>query len=145
MTSGRAPDLGIKKLLKSRVTSRLQNMFTQKYDECMNDMNNVDKCKITNICKNSMYSEKKNLSGIELPQIRSIFTKLRIDINSTWDSKVRSFRYKNVQSNKCTYCKSTQDIEHIVLHFNHPDMTRNRKTFFRKYSQYSYKILERET
>ncbi len=80
-------------------------MFIQKYDECMNDMNNVDKCKITNICKNRMYSEKKYLSGIESPhsiQIGSIFTKLRIDINSTWDSKVRSFRYKNVQSNQCT-------------------------------------------
>ncbi len=67
-------------------------------------------------------TQKKNLSGIESPQIRSIFTKLRIDINSAWDSKVRSFRYKNVQSNQCTYCKSTQDIEHILLHCNHPDI-----------------------
>ncbi len=71
-------------------------MFIQKYDECMNDMN---------ICKNSMYSEKKYLSGIESPQIRNIFTKLRIDINSTWDSKVRSFRYKNVQSNNVPIVK----------------------------------------
>ncbi len=47
-----------KEHLKNRVTSRLQNMFLQKYDECMNDKNNVDKCKIMNICKNSMHSEK---------------------------------------------------------------------------------------
>ncbi len=104
--------------------------------ECMNDMNNVDKCKISNICKNSM-----SLSAIESPQIRSIFTKLRID--STWDSKVRSFKYKNVQSNQCTYCKSTQDIEHILLHCNNPDMISNRNTFFRKYIQYSYKFMEK--
>ncbi len=87
-----------KEHLKIRDTSRLQNMFIQ---NMMNYMNNVDKCKIMNICKNSMYSEKKYLSGIESSQIRSIFTKLRIYINSTWDSKVRSFRYKNVQSNQC--------------------------------------------
>ncbi len=91
-----------------------------------------------------MYSEKKNLSSIESPQIRSIFTKLRIDINSTLDSKVRSFRYKNVQSNQCTYCKSTQDVVHPLLHWNYPDMISNRSTFFRKYSQYSYKFLEKE-
>ncbi len=91
-----------KEHLKSRVTSCLQNMFIQKYYECMNDMNNVDKCKITNICKNSMYSENKYLSGIESPQIRRIFTKLRIDINSTWDSKVRSFRYKKGPTTGCT-------------------------------------------
>ncbi len=96
----------------------------------MNDMNNVDRCKIMNICKNSMYLENKYLSGIESPQIGSIFTKLKIDINSTWDSTVRSFRYKNVQSNQCTYCKSTQDMEHILLHCNHPDMISNRNTFF---------------
>ncbi len=47
-----------KEHLKSKVTSHLQNMFIQKYDECMNDMNNVNKCKITNICKNNMYSKK---------------------------------------------------------------------------------------
>ncbi len=90
-----------------------------------------------------MYSEKKYLSDIAPSQIRSIFTNLRIDINSAWDSKVRSFRYKNVQSNQCTYCKSTQDIEHILLYCNHPGMTSNRNTFFRKYSQYSYKFLEK--
>ncbi len=66
-----------------------------------------------------------------------------IDINSTWDSKVRSFRYKNVQSSQCTYCKSTQDIEHILLCCNHANMTSNRNTFFRKYSQYLYKFLEK--
>ncbi len=97
----------------------------------MNDMKNVDKCKIMNIYKNSMYSE------IESPQIRSIFTKLRTVINSTLDNKVRRFRYTNVQGNQCTYCKSTQDIEHILLHCNHPDMISNRNTFFSKYSQYS--------
>ncbi len=60
-------------------------------------------------------TQKKYLSGIESPQIRSIFTKLRIYINSTWDSNVRSFRYKNVQSNQCTYCKSTQYAEHLLI------------------------------
>ncbi len=134
-----------KEHLKIRVTSRLQNMFIQKYYECMNDMNNVDKCKITNICKNSMYSEKKNLSGIESSQIRSIFTKLRIYINSTWDSKVRSFRYKNVQSNQCTDCKSSQDIEDILLHCNHPDMISNRKTFLEHIANTHIHSCKRET
>ncbi len=48
---------------QSGVTSHFETMFIEKYDECMNDMNNVDKCKITNICKISMYmySEKKKL------------------------------------------------------------------------------------
>ncbi len=39
-------------------------MFIQKYDECINDMNNVDKCKITNICKNSLYSEKNTYQAL---------------------------------------------------------------------------------
>ncbi len=77
-------------------------------------------------------TQKKYLLGIESPQIRSVFTKLQIDINTTCDSKVRSFRYKNVQSNQCTYCKSKQDIEHILLHCNHPDMISNRNTFLSK-------------
>ncbi len=33
-----------KEHLKSSLTNRLQNMFIQKYDECMNDLNNGDKC-----------------------------------------------------------------------------------------------------
>ncbi len=78
-----------KEHLKSSVTDRLQNMFIQKYDECINDLNNGDKYKITNICNNSMYAEKQYISGIESLQIRSIFTKLRMDINSTCDSKTR--------------------------------------------------------
>ncbi len=53
-----------KQYLKSRVTILFQNMFIQKYDECMNDMNNVDKCKITNICINSMYSEKHTYQAL---------------------------------------------------------------------------------
>ncbi len=53
-----------KQKVKSSFTSHLQNMFIQKYDDCMNDMNNVDKYKITNICKISMYSEKNTYKAL---------------------------------------------------------------------------------
>ncbi len=51
--------------------------------------NNNDKCKIMNLCTNynDKYHKQKYLSVIDSPEIRSIITKLRIDMNCMWDSK----------------------------------------------------------
>ena len=138
------PSAWEKESLKSVVTCHLQNIFIQKYDEYICKPENVKKCKVMNVCDKSTYSESKYLNDIESPQIRSIFTKLRLDINATWDSKMRSFRYKNVQNDQCPHCNNIQNIEHVLLLCNHPDMEKNRKTFMDKYGQYSVTFKEKE-
>ncbi len=67
------------------------------------------------------------------PKLEVFFTKLRVDTNNTWDSKMRSFRHKNTQSGKCPHCNITQNVEHILLNCRHPDMVDNRKMFVEKY------------
>ncbi len=76
------------------------------------------------------------LTEIESSDIRSIFTKLRIDMNCSWDCKNRSFWYKNVTSNICTSCNQVENVEHVLLHCNHPVLSDNRETFHKKYCQY---------
>ncbi len=60
--------------------------------------------------KDYIYSKKKCLPTIESSSIRSTVTKLRLDMNCTWDCKIRSFQYKHVQSDKCLYCNEVHTL-----------------------------------
>ncbi len=123
--------MGERNYIKSIVTERLQDLYIQQVNEyatCAN-ANNNDKCKILSLCTtyNGKYHKQKYLSEIESPEIRSIITKVRIDINCTWDSNKRSFRYRNVATNECNYCKEVKSVEHLLLYCKHPDIVENRK------------------
>ncbi len=96
------------------------------------------KCRVLNSCyiKDYIYSKKKYLSTIESSTIRSTVTKLRLDMNCTWDCKNRSFQYKHVQSDKCPYCNEVQSLDHFLFHCKHPGLVKNRITFNEKYCKY---------
>ncbi len=78
-----------KNSLKSVLTDRLQDIYMQSYYEYISSNTNEDKCKITQVCVvDSPYKVKEYLETINAPDIRSIFTKFRIDINNTMDCKI---------------------------------------------------------
>ena len=84
------------------------------------------------------YCQQKYLNEIDSPQTRSIFSKLRLDVNSTLDCKVRSFRFKEAIINTCNYCTDkTQDIPHILLYCNHPTIKSCRNNFIDNYAKFS--------
>ncbi len=88
----------------------------QRYYEYISSNSNEDKCKITRVyAVDSPYNVKEYPEKIKAPEIRSIFTKFRIDINNTMECKNRSFRYKNVTSSLCPKCNETQDIYHVMF------------------------------
>ncbi len=124
--------------LKNKVQTHLENQFIQKHDEYVNKTENSEKCKIFNIVRMNEYCQQKYLSKIDSPQTRSIFSKLRLDVNSTFDCKVRSFRFKEAVISTCNYCTDkTQDILHILLNCNHPTIKASRNRFIESYSKYS--------
>ena len=93
-----------KEALKNIVTTHMENMFIQKYDAYV---------------KSNVYKKQSYLSKIESPEIRSTFSKLRLDVNATLDCKYRSFRFKNVPDKNCQSCNSLQSVTHLLLHCQH--------------------------
>ncbi len=93
---------------------------------------------ISKICntKIDIYAKIKYFIEIKSTDIRSTFTKLRIYIKCTWDSKIHSFWYQNVTSN-ISYvhykCNQVQNVEHILLHCKHSVLTENREMFNKIY------------
>ncbi len=70
----------------------LQDIYMQHYYEYISSKTNEDKCKFTRVCAvDSPYKVKEYLEIIKAPDIRSIFTKFRIDINNTMDCKNSSY------------------------------------------------------
>ncbi len=114
------------------------NIYRQRYDKYINNPDNDKKCEFFNICNNNteVYDKKMYLTEIESSYIRSIFTKLRIDMKWYWDSKNHSFQNKNVTSNICTSSNQVQNVDHVLLHCNHPVLSDNRETFQKLYCQY---------
>ena len=109
----------------------------------MSKHENVEKCSITNLCHNKVYSEKKYLSKIVSPSIRSTITKLRVDVNSTLDCKFRSFRFKNIPDMNCPHCNTKQNVEHVLIDCKHPEVVINRNVFMDKYCKYSTVFLSK--
>ena len=103
--------------LKHIFTKHMENLFIQKYDEYVSLQSNKDKCHIANLCKSEIYKKQQYLSEIDSPQNRSIFSKLRLDVNSTLDCRSRSFRFKNTIDNKCPSC-NLKGIRSFPEHHN---------------------------
>ena len=47
-----------------------------------------------------------------------------------------TYRGKRSHTDLCPYCNVTQDVAHIFLHCDHPNIKGKRQTFFMKYTNY---------
>ncbi len=127
----------------SFLSQRLKDIHIQKYNEYLGNGANKEKCYIINNCvKNQSYMLRKYLHRVLSPDIRSTFTKLRVDMNNTLDCKNRSFRYRNVTENNCSKCGVIQNVEHVLLHCKSTEMIKNRSIFESKYSKIADKYIE---
>ncbi len=133
------PNLYDKSFIKSSVNNRLESNFIQKYNEYISKPENSDKCYIINNCKTDVqvYKIQPYLGEVKNHEIRSRITKLRIDINCTMDSKNRNFRYKNIQTSNCIFCKTKQDVNHVLFECKKPEIILNRNIFQDKCKIYS--------
>ena len=62
-----------------------------------------------------MYEQREYLSNIISVEIRSIFTKFRIDTNCTLGSLLRSFGNNKIMSSICVCGECEQEIEHVLF------------------------------
>ena len=130
------PEKWSKNTLKLSVKRRLQDMYSQDFQDFLRKDANEKKCFIANVCYGDTYRESGYLSRIHSPQIRVLFTKLRTDSNCSKDSRYRTYRGKKSHTDLCPHCNVTQDVAHILLHCNHPDIKGKRQTFLMKYTNY---------
>ena len=100
-------------------------------------MLNHNKCVITNTCVQYIYGENKYLYQINSPKIRTIFTKLRVDSNCTRESRYRSYRGKKSENNLCPHFNVPQDVLHVLIHCDYPEVKRKRESFLSQYCTYA--------
>ncbi len=125
--------------VKYRVKENLQSQHIRKYNEYVhrNNTDNYEKCQMIRTCKMGPYQQSEYLDKIESPSMRTIFTRLRIDSNNLNDCKFRSYRFKNQDTDKCTFCPGEIDsVEHLILHCRHPEILKARNMFYDTYSTY---------
>ncbi len=110
-------------------------MFIQQYRAYLNDEANSDKCHLAKTCDKGVYNISQYLWNVKSPQIRSIIAKYRLDVNNTLDSKYRSFRCKNINSNLCRFCNVRQSVKHIQLECSFRNLERKREEFSENYKK----------
>ena len=95
-------------------------------------------CKIINICKTTPYEKKHDLTNIWSANIRSMFTKMRIDANCTLDSRLRSFKHNKTEDAMCKECNAHQysSVSDVLLECNNLELMKNRDVLNDKLSKY---------
>ena len=105
----------------------------------------LDKCDIVKTCQEDFrvtgfrytgYKEKEYVSETHSPYIRSIITRLRIDYNCTLDSLSRRYVGKKPLATVCMHCKTTQNVKHVLLDCNLPELRTAREKFEDKYLKF---------
>ena len=81
--------------------------------------------------------EKKSLSHQHYyssanVNIRSMFTRMRIDTNCTLDSSLRSFKHNTTEEALCKECNVHQSVSHVLLECNKSELTKNREILIDK-------------
>ncbi len=126
--------------VKYRVKNNLESQYISQYNTYTHPENKdtYEKCAIIRTCRMDLqYKQATYLEKIESPQVRSIFTRLRIDCNNSNDCKFRSYRFKHQDTDKCTFCPNKVDsVAHVILHCQHPDVMKVRNSFYNTYSIY---------
>ena len=80
------------------------------------------------------YGKRRYLDLVRNPDIRTIFTRLRLDANKLADSKYRSYRFKNQTDNCCSECHVVDDVLHRLFYCNKTGLRHVRLKFFRDIS-----------
>ena len=93
-----------KNCLKLLLTTRLKDIYIQTLDTYCLDSINSEKCKVINACQQDLYETKPYLSQLRSANVRSMFTKMRIDANCTLDSQLRNFRNTKTKEPLCKEC-----------------------------------------
>ena len=128
-----------KNSLKLLLTTRLKDIYIQTFDTYCRDSINSEKCKVINACQQDLYETKPYLSQLGSANVRSMFTKMRIDANCTLDSQLRSFRNTKTKDPLCKECNDVQSATHVLLTCKNKDLTENRTMFENKICKHVYK------
>ena len=128
-----------KNSLKLLLTTRLKDIYIQTFDTYCLDSINSEKCKVINACQQDLYETKPYLSQLRSANVRSMFTKMRIDANCTLDSQLRSFRNTKTKDPLCKECNDVQSVTHVLLTCKNKDLTENRTMFVNKICKHVYK------
>ena len=105
-----------KNCLKSLLRTRLKDLYVQTLDTYCLDSINLEKYKVMNACQQDLYETKPYLSQLRSANVRSMFTKIRIDANCTLDSQLRSFRNTKTKDPLCKKCNNVQQCLKLMVH-----------------------------
>ena len=128
------------KLLEIATNNQIKRyIYIQTFDTYCLDSINSEKCKVINACQQDLYETKPYLSQLRSANVRSMFTKMRIDANCTLDSQLRSFRNTKTKDPLCKECNDVQSVTHVLLTCKNKDLTENRTMFENKICKHVYK------
>ncbi len=92
--------------VKSKIKQRLQDQYIQIHNDYVNSNTQSGKSWVISQCyKMESYGKRKYLDLVKNPGIRTIFSRLRLDVNKLADSKYRSYRSKDQANNCCSECR----------------------------------------
>ena len=117
--------------IKSKIKHRLQDQHIQKYDSYIKaNIETGQTCVLEN-CHDINYRKRHYLTAVQSPDIRTIFTRLRIDSNKLADSKLRSFRYKSQLDDNCSDCQVQESVTHRLLYCTKGGLDKIRESFYK--------------
>ena len=76
------------------------------------------------------------LSNIKSPEIRSVYTKFRLDTHCTLGSLRRSFRSNKIMNSTCICSEGEQEVEHVLFNCKNKEIIPIRKHFEERYCRY---------
>ena len=83
--------------------------------EYLDKESHPEKCKVVRLSQRLMYEQREYLSNIKSREIRSIFTKFRLDKNCTLGSLCRSFRNNRIMNSTCICGEGKREVEHVLF------------------------------
>ncbi len=117
--------------VKKKVKQRLQDQYMQKYNSYVTENLVTGKTLIVAHFCNKQYEKSNYLDVIQRPDIRTVFTRLRIDSNKLADSKFRSYRYKSQLDDNCSDCQVRESVVHRILHCKKGELGKIRSAFYK--------------
>ncbi len=121
--------------VKSKIKQRLQDQYIQTHSDYIESNLHSGKSLVASKCyRTECYGKRKYLDLVKNPDVRTIFTRLRLYASKLADSKYRSYRFKNQADDNCSECHVTDDVLHRIFYCNKVGLRNVRSTFFRDIS-----------
>ncbi len=117
--------------IKSKIRQRLHDQYIQSHSDYINSNLQSGKTFILSKCYTGLYGKSKYLDLVKNPDIRTIFTRLRLDANKLADSKYRSYRFKDQKDNYCSECQIADGVLHRFFHCHKKGLKESRETFYK--------------